>query len=140
MKAVLVLALLVPVMASATTSYLCVADKATGFIFNRASGNWDTTTFNPRGKYLLSARTEKESPSSKWLVREVGDTFPSYFCLGDFSEAGQIYCRGFGEFRFSREAGRFLVTYTQGYVVGKVNGKEAEDTPSMEIGKCSPIN
>jgi len=79
-------------------------------------------------------------------VKKIGQTLPTYTCLEDFSKQGQIYCRGFGEFKFNRENGRFLRTYTLGYyndTPGKPDsffGAEGENTPAVEIGKCSPIN
>lgn len=148
MKAVLVLALLVPMVASATTTYLCVADKATGMEFDKATKTWDITRFKASGKHVVSQATEAElalSPA-KWLVKEVGDKMPSYTCSEGFSKLGQIYCQGFGEFKFNRENGRYLRTYTFGYyndIPGKPNelfGAEGENTPLVEIGKCSPIN
>ncbi|MDM7941609.1 MAG: hypothetical protein QUV35_03175 [Hydrogenophaga sp.] len=147
MRAVLVLALLVPVMASATTSYLCATEKAAGVSFDKTRGTWDTAIFKADGKYLVSQATPAELAESpaKWHVKKLGQSFSMYGCPEDFSNQGRIYCRGIGEFKFNKENGRFLRTYTLGYyndTPGKVDffGAEGENTPAVEIGKCSPIN
>lgn len=135
-------------MASATTSYLCVADKAAGLGFDKGRGTWESKTFKADSKYLVSQASQAELAIStdKWLVKEIGQSFPSYSCAEGFSKQGQIYCRGFGEFKFNRENSRYLRTYTFGYyndTPGKTDplfGAEGDNTPVVEIGKCSPIN
>ncbi|MDM7950090.1 hypothetical protein [Hydrogenophaga sp.] len=147
MKAVLALALLLPVMASAATSYLCVADKATGMGFDKASGVWEVRTFRADSKYLVSEATEREEAiyAAKWLVKKMGSSSPTLLCPEGFSEIGFLFCENLGEFKFNRKSGRYLRSYTMGYfndMPGKAGPLRAEgdDTPAIEIGKCSPIN
>lgn len=135
-------ALLLSSSVAAADSYLCVADMAAGFSFEKTARNWKSSTLIPKGKYIVSRSTRK---GFTWEVKEVGDKDASILCKDDFSEKGALVCDGFTQFRMNRTSGRFLAVYVIGYWTDDKNAKEGElfregaDTPHMEIGKCSPL-
>ena len=114
-------------------SYICVVDQMTGF---KASGDvWHLTNFKPDGKYVVRPAKGDELKQGNWVVSEIGEEYATANCA-DFNEYGWLtQCEGFEEFRFNRKTLRFLTAYLVGYV-----GEGAiSDTPSIAIGKCSPI-
>lgn len=127
--------------AFAGESYLCIADLATGFAFDKKQGTWGNTNFKPTGKYLVSKAMNKES---NWEIKEVGDSMAFAFCKDDFSENGSLPCGGFYEFRMNRNTLRFLRAYLIGYWTDGPKSpdrlpSEGADTPAIHIGKCSPL-
>ena len=127
-------------------AYLCIADLSTGFVFG--GGKWITTTFNVENeKYLIRLRKADESPlfykSDKLLIFRMGGSDPVGGCAEGFDDSGYLSCsfQLFGKFRMNYLSGRFLVGYSSGYFNSNVHGLKDEDadTPSMAIGKCSPM-
>lgn len=121
--------------------YLCVAEKSSGFSFDPRIGSWKTATFRTEAKYLIARSKE---PGYAFQVTRIGDNYAMANCKEDFNEPGYLFCRELGgEFKFNKKNGRFLTVYSLGYynVVLGVNTitDETSDTPSMEIGKCSPL-
>jgi hypothetical protein len=133
-----------------TSSYLCVADKSTGFTLNKVTHEWETTRFTIMNKYLVSHSpkgSKFDSLGTKWTVKEVGRSFAQYFCKADFNDVGNLFCDGFGEFKMNKLSLRFLTTYTDGYWNYGPGTKrfgpediEGGDTPAVAIGTCSPID
>ena len=115
-------------LAVAQTSYLCVADKATGFYLNKSKNSWDATAFDTKdSKYLLYLK------ESKWEWKNFGEQFPFGTCK-QINENGDVRCDGFGTVLFSPKNLRYLLTYLPGYVFEHA---QKSDTPYMEIGKCT---
>lgn len=132
--------------ASAAETFICVADYAAGLAFDKAAKKWKSAIFDPREKLLLSKATPEEAKKGAvWVVKETGSTVPRFVCNEDFNEAGYIYCRGFGDFRFNRKNLRFISTYMIGFVTDGIEspnsifGNEGENTPSLSAGRCSQI-
>jgi hypothetical protein len=129
----------------AAESYVCAADHAAGIKFDNASKRWSGTVFRADEKVVLSLATSEEAQrGAAWVVKELGKSFPSFVCKEGFNDAGYIHCVGFGEFRFNRKNGRYLSTYTMGYVDDGLSentlfGKEGANTPAVKVGKCSRI-
>ncbi len=144
MKQVVILAtacLLLSDVAYAGEQYLCTADRASGFSFNKSSKEWEHTTFKANSKYVIS---KPDDGSSAFVVREIGQSFPTAWCKDAFNQAGFLFCEGIGgDFKFNRRNGRFISAYLMGYfnVVPGVNEitDATSDTPYVEIGKCSPF-
>ena len=130
--------------AQVPSSYLCVAEKASGFAFDKRTKQWDSSTFRVSNKYLISRSKNKDF---FWEVKEVGKQAADIVCTKDFNDKGNLFCGGFGsEFRFNSGSLRYMNTYFIGYwsdanPKDKSNfmGEEGSNTPSMEIGKCSPL-
>lgn len=123
-------------------TYLCVAEDSTGFKFE--DGAWKVAHFNVDDeKYILRKFREGESQKPQdpepYRVFTFGNPNPHQVCEVDgFGFQGYIICRGFnGEFIFKRKTGRFLLTFTLGYVEGDY--VESEYTPNITRGKCSEI-
>jgi len=130
--AILVLCLGLPGPAmAAPDSYICAQDMSTGFKFEH--GSWHRAFFRPSQKYLV---TRSKQPNAVWEVKDVGQNSATVWCKGDFNDAGNLFCEGFAEFWMNRNNLRFQYVYRFGYVD---NLDHAEDTPSISIGKCSPL-
>jgi hypothetical protein len=123
-------------------TFLCVADKATGFSFNKVTKEWASTNFRASAKHLI---TRSKQTDVSWEVKEVGDKSAYTICAKDFNSNGNLICQGFGnEFRFNRNSLRYMNVYLIGYWTdgnprSSVGGEEGGNTPSIEIGKCSPL-
>ena len=117
--------------------YLCVADKATGFVYNKRAKSWQQANFAVKDtKYILSFLKKS---AYKYKVTEMGKDFQMATCKDGFSRYGNLICGGGSlgmDFRFNRNSGRYIKTYPGGYHTG---GDAKADTPSIEIGKCSPL-
>lgn len=129
--------------------YLCVAEKASGFSFNKLTKSWQSANFSTEAKYLVS---ESNNPKYAYQVTGVWDRYPIASCKVGFNKYGYIFCAdvGFGsgieiyDFRFNRINGRFLLTSPAGYynVVPEIDKGAVDEnrgTPYMAIGKCSPV-
>lgn len=74
-----------------------------------------------------------------YVVREMGDDFPSAFCPKEFDSHGFIWCDGFGSiFRMNKKTLRFSSFYLLGYTVSDLS-RDRGNTPSVTIGECSPF-
>jgi hypothetical protein len=115
-------------------SYICVADSATGFAFNKTSKKWKSTFFTTENKYIIS---KSKKAKYQWSVKEVGESYIYSSCKNDFNSGGYIFCIGIGNtFTMNKNTFRFIMTYRLGYLDGIDND---DNTPHIEIGKCSPI-
>ena len=93
------------------------------------------------GKFLRFV-TKSKSKEYAWEVKKLGDSFVVAYCKYDFSEYGALACESIYEFRMNNKNLRFIRVYPLGYWTDNVKGnpsKEGEDTPYIEIGKCSPL-
>jgi hypothetical protein len=119
------------------STFLCISDAATGFHF--ASGKWESARFNAGQKYIVRPAKEDELKAwGQWVVVPFDEASPMAGCK-EFNQYGWLTgCDGLQQFRFNRETLRFVTAYLIGYVRTEP-GKENENTPSMEIGKCSPL-
>lgn len=135
-------------------TWLCISDQSTGFIFK--SGRWEHVFFSSNDKYVLRSikASDKGSialavqPNSTHIFSEVGERQPAIGCVADKqseSDAGFIRCEGPGTFvLFNKKSLRFQIFYSIGYVIPDPEsefGMETQrgNTPSLTIGKCSPI-
>lgn len=133
--------LVVASFAFAGEQYLCTADSATGFAFNKSSNSWEQRTFKASAKYIIS---KPEDGTTAFVVREIGNSSPVAKCDNDFNKYGYLFCSGLGtDFRFNKDNGRYLSAYLLGYynvLQGDIQKTDAtSDTPYVEIGKCSPF-
>lgn len=129
--------------ASASETYLCVADMATGFAFDESQKEWHSTDFNTDNKYVVS---KAKSGRYAWVVATVGKTTMPTLCNNGFNADGILVCReGHREFRMNKSNLRFLTSFLFGYWTDLFRGsspglfKEGDSTPNIEIGKCNPL-
>jgi len=85
------------------------------------------------------------------IVTQVGERFPSSICEKGFNNLGFIYCEGTSHFMMNKDDLRFQIVYRAGYVGASATYRllnrdkkdnlleEGSDTPSIAIGKCSPL-
>ncbi len=130
------------VQASASESYLCVADMGTGFVFDNTRKQWRISNFKAEGKYVVIKSTRKGYVRE---VKKIGETSVVAYCKNDFNEYGALSCERLYQFRMNKNNLRYLLIYPVGYWTDNKNAPkhdpfaEGEDTPRMEIGKCSPL-
>lgn len=121
-------------LALSQTSYLCIPDLSTGFVYRKNLDKWATTTFDvSKNKYLLS-----KSSNGLWQWKNFGKEL-SINCKGEIDEYGYLICNGMEQITFNKKSLRFIKIYKVGYVNKGIVGNEGEDTPSMDIGTCSPL-
>jgi hypothetical protein len=122
--------------------YLCTGDLATGFLFDKKSGQWIASQFDVKGyKYIVAPFDED---GYKYRVTEVGQELALVNCKHDFDQFGYLGCEKLWvDFRFNKNNGRYLKTNAIGYfnVLPDINGTTdaTSHTPMIEIGKCTPI-
>ncbi len=121
--------------------YLCVAEKASGFRFDETTATWVAATFRADEKFLIAPSAMK---GGAWEVKKLGSSVRSYYCEDDF-KGDFLWCDTdillvkFRDqaFRFNKGNGRFMRIYPEGYVNPTPGKPESDNTPSIEIGKCS---
>ncbi|MBA7495965.1 hypothetical protein ES702_06561 [subsurface metagenome] len=126
-------------------SYLCVADLATGFRFDKTRKKWVSTDFSVDNKYIVSKGSSYSSYRQKkdglWEVKDHGVKL-GHICADDFSRGVFICSSSFEEFRMDRDGLRFIHFYKSGYW-GDNNTRntkyEGDNTPAITIGRCSPL-
>lgn len=122
-----------------STSYLCVAESAVGFSFDKATKDWGRANFKAESKYVLSMQSDEKKG---WEVKEIGESRGTE-CEGGFSEHGFIECKGLIDFQMNNKSLRYIIVHKYGYVVKEYPDdglfKEGSLTPYLEIGKCSPL-
>lgn len=120
---------------SLADGYVCIADKSTGFKYDKNQRTWTTATFNVSdSKYTLT------QSNGQWKWNKFGEQniFPSN--CGQFNEYGYLRCSPImSSLSFNKKNLRYMLIYEVGYVSGGIVGTEGGDTPNMEIGKCSPM-
>ena len=118
-------------VAQETQGYICVADKASGFKFNKEAKEWEHARFNVKdNKYILTKK------GAQWEWKALGSRFPTP-CGDDFNAHGFLSCSSVEEITFNRNSLRFQSVYPIGYVHNGQVKNEGGDTPSIEIGRCT---
>ena len=120
----------------AADAYLCTAEMITGFNYDSVRKGWRSADFRSEKKIEIRRAKQK---SHAWEAREPGDALPGAMCQQDFNEAGNLFCSGVFELRFSRRQMRFLYVYPIGYWNDASDGpasREGENTPALAIGRC----
>lgn len=132
--------LLMPEAAQAE-SWLCIADMSTGFSFDRGTRQWSVAKFNVTdSRYLISSQDNKDYP---YRVTKFGSNDPVGICKGGLTAETFLSCNFLGNrFSFNSKTMRYMLSYDVGYVnptPGVNDMKEGDDTPFMEIGRCSRL-
>ncbi len=121
-------------------SYLCMADQATGFRFDRAKKTWGPASFDVSSDKYNVARSRDASYA--WAVTKAGDDQPLFYCKDDIGADDQfLLCNLFDpSFHFDVRTLRFTAIRVHGYIVPSAVGRnEGDAEPLLEIGKCSPL-
>ncbi len=106
-------------------TYLCIAEKMTGFA--HGNNDWKHTRFNPTEKFLIKGETQYD-------VFPFGADEPTYFDC-DTSAAGfTLRCSGWtGQFLLNLNNNRFVASNAWGYIYS-----DKADL-FLAIGKCSKL-
>ena len=138
----------------ASESYICIAEQATGFLFDPSEGRWNSTGFNvEHGRYRLTIYAAPEplrigSPEMMHgEVRQVGrDDKRGFFtlCLQDFDENGRITCTDRGnvqKFRMDIRTMRYFLSVGGDSLLSDAAAKSAAGEgvlpAAIEIGYCT---
>jgi hypothetical protein len=122
-----------PSLAEKAPSWLCVADSATGFSFEK--GQWRPTNFVTAKKYLLAeGEVPHRNRQLKYQWKEMGQSVGSE--CDERNSYGSIRCDFPHHVVFNAQTLRYLKWYPYGYVDGADNN---QNTPHIEIGRCSPL-
>jgi hypothetical protein len=118
---------------AAEERYLCVAEKSTGFSYEKGMKRWVSTNFNVDGdKYLIM---KSNAAKAKLEIKYIGQDFPICWCGKGFNEHGQAHFKCIdGEYVFNKKTNRYIRSAILGYTEGE---DLFELTPFIEIGKCS---
>lgn len=117
--------------------WLCVAEIENGFNYNFSIKSWQPIVFKATNKYVIK---RSDNPDYKWVVVEVGASFPSYFCEEDFTEDGNLMCDR-SAIRFNKNLLRFAAASTYPYFaqLEKFTTDEPPDSMWMGAGLCTAI-
>jgi hypothetical protein len=115
-------------------TYLCVADMATGFSFNKSMKKWEAAEFDVKDeKYVL------KEDNKKWTWTKVGEKFGDT-CDKGFTDAGYFRCDRLSTIYVNRNNLRFQLTKPTGYPdSGGFGEEEGGNTPYIEIGRCAEV-
>ena len=117
---------------NAEERYLCVPDQAAGFSFDESLGRWKSVNLIAEDvKYIISRIASSKNALSIVSAGAYNEECRSNKGFGNNNEA-YFECI-YGEFRFNKNTGRFIRTYTTGYIDGMDN---KENTPAILIGRC----
>jgi len=130
-----------PSSLGAAEQYLCVTEQASGFQYDAPRKAWRHASFNVDRKYIVALSRE---PGYAYQVTMLGKTSPLGLCQEDFDAVGLLSCNVFmGHFKFNKHSGRFIYSYVYGYYNITPNNTsdetEGDDTPNLQIGRCSPF-
>jgi len=145
------LAILVLVLSESTyaDSFVCVAELASGFVYDQENETWKVSSISVENRKYLVLPTDENDIFIKALkfdyeIKNVNSPKPIIHCKAiketdSNQETGLILCRGsFGaSFNIDKGSGRYIRSQPSGYVTKKA-GSETGDGPYMEIGNCSP--
>ena len=127
-------------------SYICTAEKSTGFAYNETITDWEITSFNTSvNKYFIVKSEKNDFIKAIWEVRRIGKNYPTFYCPTDFDKYGYLNCELMGTFTMNNNNLRYLLVFPFGYVSDNIKDedgtiiiKEGESSPFLEIGKCTP--
>jgi hypothetical protein len=135
--ATLALTMLTATAVAQPDTFLCIADKSTGFKLQ--GKQWDIANFKIEDtRYLVKAVPERMGLDGKvnYEITPFGEKYALHECYRE-GTVEQIACGGLGiGFLMNFRTLRFQEMYGIGYVSGEDDGN---NTPYMTIGKCSPL-
>ena len=121
--------MVLPLTASAS-QWLCVAEKATGFTYNKYNEDWEQVNFKAEDKYIIKPG---EKPPMI-VVTLIGDEYPMIYCSEGYNEGGNLVCDGgLSKFEFNSRNNTYMKLYTVGLFA-----PEGNDI-AIQLGKCSPL-
>jgi hypothetical protein len=105
--------------------YLCIAEVATGFWFNKSTKSWETAQFDLKEeKYILKGSNDR------WTWTKVGEQFGDT-CNKGFADAGYFRCDRLSIIYMNSNNLRFQLTSPTGYPDSHESNGEAANTPTL---------
>ena len=151
MRFALVLVFVGLVTTANAEGWLCVADSAAGFRYNKQTQQWDAQTFKADSRFVIK-RQSADSVFKKvaWVFQEVGQKNETGACKEDFDDQGYLKCFSFvGELTFRKETLRFIMKSNADYFLTDKERDDirdvlkteldARDDMGVEIGRCTPL-
>ena len=130
-------------------SFVCVAERANGFVYDQENKTWKVSSFSVENRSYLVSPTDENNIFTRALkydyeIKNASSQKPIIHCKAvketdSNLETGLILCRGsFGaSFNIDKESGRYVWSQPSAYMTKKASSESA-DGPYMEIGNCSP--
>lgn len=116
-------------------TYLCIADMATGFRFDKSTKAWVVAQFDVTDeKYILAKEGDE------WIWKKVGELVDLCREKKDFNAVGAFGCDfgAYSQLLMNRNTLRFQIISPELYVGPFDRGEvEGANTPHVEIGKCA---
>ena len=125
-------------------SYVCVAEKSTGFHYNQKTHQWDDARFRTDTKYLIRKADQNDvwEKNHNMAVVIFGKKKSEFRCQEGINDVGLLLCYSLsGQFKFNNLSLRFLRSMTFGYYnngYGKFPDKLSA-SPFLEIGTCTKM-
>ena len=118
-------------------SYLCIADQSTGFSFDKTTEQWSATNFNVSENKYIVRRIRIRDPADSIFIDWQGE-IPEIICEERIN-VRSLMCdeSNHADFFFSAKTMRYMKVSSFGYLVPL--DQVGDDTPFIEIGKCSPL-
>lgn len=130
-------------------SFVCVAERANGFVYDQENETWKVASFSTENRKYLVVPANEDNIFVKALkydyeIKDVSSPKPIVLCKAvketdSNQETGLVLCRGSNgaSFNFDKTNGRYIRSQPSGYVTKKASS-ESGAGPYMEIGNCSP--
>ena len=102
-------------------TYLCIADKATGFNFNESSGKWEAINFTVEGRRHLIRPSRPDDlayDSIAYVGHQFGEDDISIVCEKEPDEMGWLHC---GHFVMNTATKRYIIRGNGGYVSATID-------------------
>ena len=144
------LGIIFPAALSASDIFMCRAEHSTGFTINADGKTWKSTNFIADDTYLIKPTSEVieilgSEVAYAYEITEFGNEYPTYSCNDGFTytyldttlPSSSLKCSGVGQFYFSKDTFRYIVTYPFGWIDSKASEIQKEgNTPHIELGSC----
>jgi hypothetical protein len=140
--------------AGPSSGWLCVAETASGFVYNKNRREWVPTTLAVDKQYVVRKPDSDELfilrmvygiewIPSVYVVVEIGTNHP-LACRNLDSKIDRIQCNGrFAQFTINPQSLRMEMISNYGYLPQYRDFNRARtdepDTPIIENGRCSPL-
>lgn len=105
-------------------TWLCIANDATGYYYDKDSKSWEQTSFNVEdSKHLVSPEEEMDFA---YKVKAIGSESVTAYCTEGPSEYGWLFCEGWSNFRLNVETLRYTMVTHGSYA----SAGDKDDPPS----------
>jgi len=127
-------ALVLAPAAALADQFLCTADRAAGFSYDKVTEEWVSKIFKTDSKWIVRIK----KGAATYEVVKMGQEEPTYECVAPGKIDAVIRCEGVGTFVINIKAGRYEARGHEAYVYANfLGGDEKAADVWGEIGRCS---